>query len=450
MRAATKPAATECLSIWPGESRVQAESAGLVRVVKEDWTHDLPMHPVLQGGQGCQIPFVGQPPSAPPSPPSSLAAGSYVRLLDEDSFPPAGATRALDESGDEQKISGFGSGVRKAAQCAREMGREAEKFSSKLNGYGFKMAAGCVGFAGQGLGRIGATGLGDSLQEAGSGVADDTDDGDEDDGKPKGLEQVRRKFRKDAVQRLLSLERLRHGQDGPLTMGFDLPNSARTRLTALDPRYIDPYTSADGKLSHVLDQINFTSDKVLEKASKRLEAGMLRSRLLTDAATVRRDTVASDIVERASSRLEEMLASKRIMYPNNRLRKNVSTPPPPPLTFWESMYHGMHKSLTSVIPLTAKCLPEPRSVAPAPPEVEPKFLIEGGHGSTAQGQAAASSGSPNALERFGDAVETLGKKLQDAGARKAGAALAKAGAGVERLAGGQSGSLGAAEPLIKA
>lgn len=397
-------------------------------------------------------------PPAPPSPPAPSANG-YVQLLDDPDeivpisdagHAPGGAeARAIGAPGSDDKTGGsgdgpgsaIGGGFRAAAQFARDAGGEANKLSGQLNARGFKFAAGCLGLVGRGLETLGGKGVGDGLKKvAGDGVGEAIDDvfgiqdPDEDNGRPMSADEVRRKFRKEAMRRLLAVEHLRFGREGPLLKGFDLPNSAHAKLTALDAGYKDPYAAADNQVGPVLERINRSSDQVLERASQRLQAGMVRSRYLGEPATVRRDTAASEILDRASQRLETMLASKRLAYPQSRPR-NPPPPPPPPLSFLEKSYRGLYERLTSIFPLAAKCLPEARSETPPVAAVEPKFLIGGGVGTAGARPQSTEEQEDNFLAKFGDGVEAMGKKLQGVGIAKGGAALEKAGAGIERIGG---------------
>jgi hypothetical protein len=333
--------------------------------------------------------------------------------------------------------SAIGGGFRTAAQFARDAGSAAVKLSGRLDALGFKAAAGCLGSMGRGLEALGGKGVGDRLK---NGVGDDVgeavdgffgiSDSDDDDGRQKRAEEIRRKFREEALARLLAAENIRFGLDGPLLKGFDIPNSAHARLKKLDPSHKDPHAAADAKLGPILERINRTSDKVMERAGQRLHAGMVRSRFLGEPATLGRDTAASQIIERASQRLEAMMARKRLAYPASWLRE-APPPPPPPLSWWERSYRGLYEVLTSSFPLAAKCLPEARSDNPPVPEVEPKFLIGGGAGVP----VSAGEAENNFLAKFGDGVEAMGKKLQDAGITKGGAAIEKAGADIERFGG---------------
>ena len=72
------------------------------------------------------------------------------------------------------------------------------------------------------------------------------------------LEEVRTKYRKEAMRRLMAIEHLRLGREGPLTKGFELPGSAQAKLAALAPGRADPYAAADTRLCAVLDRINNT------------------------------------------------------------------------------------------------------------------------------------------------------------------------------------------------
>lgn len=412
-----------------------------------------------QGHAGASYSGHSAPPTFP-SPPAS-STNAYVQLLDDpdddeivpvrDAGQAPGGTeaRAISAPAPDQTTGGGGDGqgsaigdvFRRAAQAARDAGGAACKLSDQLSDQpGLKFAAGCLGLAGRGLEALGGKGAGDVLNKlGGDGAGDAVDDAfgiqDEDDAPPMSPEEVRRKFRKEAIRRLLAVEHLRFGREGPLTKGFDMPGSAHAKLAALHPEFKDPHAAADAQLSRTLDRINRTSDQLMHRACQRLETGMIRSRYLGEPATVRRDTAASDILDRASQRLEAMMASKRLAYPVSRLRKPPPpTPPPPPLSFWERSYAGLHEKLTSFFPLAAKCLPEARAVTAPVAAVEPKFLIDGGATATTAGEAdGARQPDANFMAKFGDGVEALGKKLQGVGMAKGGAALEKAGASIERL-----------------